>query len=126
MSLPVHLFNGKPYGAEQLAQASDESFEASFPCIHALLTFPTVAGEMRETSKLTVGTQGGMFFARLIDDDNKRSITLTGPSFFGAMQALEDCLQSPNPPAWFYWQQRGARRGKKSESSSGQSTGFTT
>lgn len=80
--------------------------------IDAFLTFPTVKGEPREASTLTLGWDGRERYARLVDADNRRSLTAEGSTFRECCEVLEAKLQS-NPVRWYTWKTFNGKGGKK-------------
>jgi len=84
--------------------------------IEAFLTFSTVRGELRDPSTLTFGWDGRERYCRLVDSDNRRSLTAEGATYRDCCQTLEAKLQS-TPVRWYTWKSSNGKGGKKKRGS---------
>jgi hypothetical protein len=84
--------------------------------VEAFLTFPTVNGQPRELSTLTFGWNGRERYVRLIDADNRRSLSAEGSDCRECCEILEAKLQS-NPVRWYTWKHTNGKGSKKKRGS---------
>lgn len=88
----------KPASEQTNTAAADHGLEREHPALHEYLTLTRHDdGQERQTATLLVFCEGGMFKVCLSDRDTSQTLWAAAETFVEALEALEACLQSPNP-----------------------------